>query len=241
MFKSIDQYILKNNDKLIKLHIGCGSKYWKGWCNIDAYPSDPSDTHRGLMNNKPDIWADLRNLSNSNNVVDTICSQHVLEHFYRHEVISIFKNFYYLLKPGGVIITEMPDLYGILNLLKLLPFKPYYPNSDLKYRDMITAQLYGASWEKNSQHYPYHKYVWGRKEFCKELEKIGFEIILSTGATKSHVPFRDMAVICQKPFVHDVKKISRNSEYWKKKYGNFLSRIFIQFKSILKLSFLALK
>ena len=72
----------------------------------------------------------------------------------------------------------MPDLYGILNLIKLLPFKPHYPNSDLKYRDMITAQLYGASWEKNSKHYPYHKYVWGRKEFCKELEKIGFEIIL---------------------------------------------------------------
>ena len=106
---------------------------------------------------------------------------------------------------------------------------------------MITAQLYGASWEKNSQHYPYHKYVWGRKEFCKELEKIGFKIILSTGATKSHVPYRDMALICQKPFVYDFKKISRNSEYWKKKYGNFLARIFIQFQSILKLSFLALK
>ena len=71
--------------------------------------------------------------------------------------------------------------------------------------------------------------------------KIGFKIILSTGATKSHVPYRDMAVICQKPFLQDVKKISRNSEYWKKKYGNFLSRIFIQFKSILKLSFLAFK
>ena len=139
MYKNLNDYIFHNKNKLIKLHIGCGSKYWETWCNIDAYPFDPSDTHRGEMINKPDIWADLRNLSNSNNIVDTICSQHVLEHFYRHEVISIFKNFYTLLKPGGVIITEMPDLYGILNLLKFLPIKPNYPDKNIKNRDMITA------------------------------------------------------------------------------------------------------
>ena len=125
MYKSLDEYINDNKDTLIRLHIGCGSKYWDQWCNIDAYPYNSSDTHRGNMKNKPDIWADLKNLSHSNNIVDTICTQHVLEHFYRHEVISIFKNFYNLLKPGGVIITEMPDLNGVLNLIKILPFKPY--------------------------------------------------------------------------------------------------------------------
>ena len=123
MYKSLDEYIIENKDTLIRLHIGCGSKYWDQWCNIDAYPFNSSDTHRGNMKNKPDIWADLRNLSQSYNIVDTICTQHVLEHFYRHEVISIFKNFYNLLKPGGVIVTEMPDLNGILNLIKILPFK----------------------------------------------------------------------------------------------------------------------
>ena len=241
MYKSLDEYINDNKDTLIRLHIGCGSKYWDQWCNIDAYPYNSSDTHRGNMKNKPDIWADLKNLSNSNNIVDTICTQHVLEHFYRHEVISIFKNFYNLLKPGGVIITEMPDLNGVLNLIKILPFKPYYQDKHIKNRDIVTSQLYGASWESNSRDYPYHKYVWERDEFCSKLEEIGFQIVLSTGATKSHVPFRDMAVICQKPLAPNKKILSKNSKYWKKKYGNFLSRIFIQLKSITKLFLLSLK
>ena len=96
-------------------------------------------------------------------------------------------------------------------------------------------------WESNSRDYPYHKYVWERDEFCSKLEEIGFQIVLSTGATKSHVPFRDMAVICQKPLAPNKKILSKNSKYWKKKYGNFLSRIFIQLKSITKLFLLSLR
>ena len=59
MYKSLDEYINDNKDTLIRLHIGCGSKYWDQWCNIDAYPYNSSDTHRGNMKNKPDIWAEL--------------------------------------------------------------------------------------------------------------------------------------------------------------------------------------
>ena len=147
MYKSLDEYIKKNNNKLIKLHLGCGSKYWKTWCNIDANPIEDSDTHRGFMEEKPDLWADIQKLSCKRDSIDVICSHHVLEHFYRYEVIEMLKNFYEILKPGGILVTEMPNLNGILKLLFWMPIKPSYIE-DYKNRDIIKSQLYGASWEK---------------------------------------------------------------------------------------------
>ena len=234
MYKSIDEYLANNKNNLVKLHLGCGSKYWDSWCNIDGFPHDQSDTHRGEMEKDPDIWADITNLNLKHNLVDVICSHHVMEHFYRYEVLDMFENFYNILKPGGVIITEMPNLNGILNLVYLLPIKPKYNNKKCN-RDVITSQFYGASWEANDKGYPYHKYLWEKEEFLKALREIGFIIVLSTGATKSHIPFRDMAVICQKPLNKKNNSLSAIGSYWKKNYGSKKDRIFIQIKSILKL------
>ena len=240
MYGSLEEYIYKNPEKPIKIHLGCGSKYWKNWCNIDGYKSKSSDTHRGQMKNSPDLWLDIRRLEVNDNSVDAICSHHVMEHFYRYEVIKMFKNYYEKLKPGGVIITEMPNLDNILKLIFWLPLKPNYSSDDdsedkFKNRDMITSQLYGASWEENKEGYPYHKYVWKKKEFVKTLKDIGFLIVLQTGATKSHLPYRDMAVICQKPLDEADDSLSELSILFKKNYGSKFFRIKIQIRAILKL------
>lgn len=241
MYKDLEEYINKNKDKLIKLHIGCGSKYWDSWCNIDANPMEDSDTHRGKMSIQPDVWADIKNMDCKENSIDIICSHHVIEHFYRYEAIEIIQKFYEILKPGGILVTEMPNLNGILNLLFWLPIKPTYDES-YKNRNLIKSQLYGASWERNEKGYPYHKYIWDKNEFCKELKKMGFEIVLSTGATKSHVPFRDMAVICQKPEKLNAQNKSKDlALVWKKKYGSNLYRFKVQLFTIIRLIFLAIK
>ena len=235
MYKTLDEYISYISDKYIKLHLGCGSKYWKGWCNIDGYQKSASDTHRGEMKNEPDLWLDIRKLEVKNNSIDVICSQHVMEHFYRYEVIKMFRNFYKKLKPGGIVITEMPDLNKIIKLIFWLPIRPKYGLDNLRNRDMITSQFYGAAWEENEKGYPYHKYIWEKKEFVNALKDIGFIIILTTGATKSHVPFRDMAVICQKPINNNDQSLSSLSRDFKKSYGSLFFRIFIQIKTILRL------
>ena len=152
----------------------------------------------------------------------------------------MFKNFYKMLKPGGLIITEMPNLNGILRLLFLMPKRPFYKEK-FKNRDIIKSQLYGASWERNEKGYPYHKYIWDKTEFSNALRDIGFEIILSTGATKSHVPLRDMAIICQKPCTSKNEKYSNELALkWRKNYGNLLHRSLVQVKSILKLLLLSI-
>mgnify|MGYP001372599190 CR=1 FL=1 len=112
---------------------------------------------------------------------------------------------------------------------------------DYKNRDIIKSQLYGASWEKNTKGYPYHKYIWEKREFCDALKDIGFVEVLSTGATKSHVPFRDMAVIFQKPNDLNSKNNSYNLDiFWKKKYGNKFYRFKVQTITIVKLFLKAL-
>ena len=121
-----------------------------------------------------------------------------------------------------------------------MPIKPCYIE-DYKNRDIIKSQLYGASWEKNSKGYPYHKYIWEKKEFCEVLKKIGFLEVLSTGATKSHVPFRDMAVIFQKPNNSNTNKNAYDLDIvWKKKYGNKFHRFKVQTITIVKLFLKAL-
>ena len=54
-----------------KLHLGCGSKIFEGWINID-------------MNPKGDFTLDLREgLPFADNSVELIYTEHSLEHFYR--------------------------------------------------------------------------------------------------------------------------------------------------------------
>jgi len=203
MFSSVEDFYKKRQGSkgAIKLHLGCGSKYLDGWCNIDAHPPRDTDTHRGALSKTPDIWCDIKKLPAANESVDVIYTAHVIEHFHRHSAIELFTEFWRVLRPNGVIITEMPDLARIIFLLKFLPAQPNYPAAMRANRDMIKAQLYGAAWEANDDGYPYHKYVWERAEFCDMLSQIGFRILLQTGATQSHVPFRDMAVIGLKPLL----------------------------------------
>ena len=73
MYESLEEYISKNSKKPIKIHLGCGSKYWKNWCNIDGHKKINSDTHRGKMEKEPDLWLDIRKLEVSNNSIDVIC------------------------------------------------------------------------------------------------------------------------------------------------------------------------
>jgi hypothetical protein len=240
MFTTVDEWQIKTGAEARLLHLGCGSKYWEGWCNIDAYPSQETDTHRGRLGSqfRPDIWSDIRSIPAEDGSIDGIASHHVLEHFYRHETIDLAGYFYDILRPGGFLVTEMPDLSRILFLLHWLPRKPRYDDSMNANRNQILAQLYGASWEANDKGYPYHKYVWDRSEFCFMLRQVGFEILLETGSTMSHRPFRDMAVIAYKPtYEHQRKSISADHACmsFAARYGTKLFRITRQLRSILNI------
>ena len=91
------------NSSLKKLNLGCGDKILPGYVNVDVAAS-----RRGL---KPDVLCDLHKLTSfEDNTVDEILSVHVVEHFWRWEVVDVLREWVRVLKPGGVMILECPNL-----------------------------------------------------------------------------------------------------------------------------------
>lgn len=238
---NINEFFKNSSFQSRKLHLGCGSVYKEGWCNIDYYEGSDSDTHRGNVLNIPDVWCDIKELSCENETIDVIALYHVLEHFYKYEVSDILDEFMRVLRPGGICVIEMPDLSRILKLLLFVPLRAKLPSPSDK--DFIESQLYGASWERNPKSYSYHKYVWRRREFADFCTAKGFNVVLQTGATLTHKPLRDMAIIIKKPNHNFKEKLELDYVHLSevRRYGNSYKRFFRQFKSYLRINYLGIK
>lgn len=94
----------------IRLNLGCGDKILEGYVNVDVAPSRAGKT--------PDVLCDLRDLSVfPDGHVDEILSVHVVEHFWRWEVKDILSEWLRVLKPGGRMILECPNLISACEAL----------------------------------------------------------------------------------------------------------------------------
>ena len=86
----------------IKLHVGCGSNIIDDYINVDG----------PWMSHEPKIA--IHNLIEKyplpDNSIDEILSVHVIEHISRKHVPQMFQEWYRILKPGGKVITEWPDV-----------------------------------------------------------------------------------------------------------------------------------
>ncbi|MCS6959245.1 MAG: methyltransferase domain-containing protein [Pseudanabaenaceae cyanobacterium SKYGB_i_bin29] len=86
----------------MKLHIGGREKH-PDWKILDVEPRP-----------EVDFVADATNLSQfPSNSCDAIYASHVLEHFHHGisgEVLNVLKEWYRVLKPGGIIYLSVPDL-----------------------------------------------------------------------------------------------------------------------------------
>jgi len=87
---------------MIKLNLGCGDKILANYINVDVASERAGE--------KPDVISDIRKLTFNDNYADEILSVHVIEHFWRWEVLDILKEWLRVLKPGGKIIIECPNL-----------------------------------------------------------------------------------------------------------------------------------
>jgi SAM-dependent methyltransferase len=88
---------------MIKLNLGSGGAPIAGYVNVDVAPE-----RIGVV---PDVICDITNLHLfADNYADEILSVHVIEHFWRWEVVDILKEWVRVLKPGGRLILECPNL-----------------------------------------------------------------------------------------------------------------------------------
>lgn len=84
--------------KKLKLNLGCGSDYKKGWTNVDNYAEYKTDKQLDL-DVLPYPW--------KTNTVDYIYMDNVLEHL--EEPVKVLRECARILKPGGTLEVIVPD------------------------------------------------------------------------------------------------------------------------------------
>jgi len=83
----------------VKLDIGCGKSPKSDFTGIDAYVKG-----KGIVN------AEMWSLPFGDGQVEQIYSSHALEHVSKKQVVPTLKEWYRVLKPGGVADIRVPDL-----------------------------------------------------------------------------------------------------------------------------------
>ena len=86
----------------MKLNVCCGGRILPGYVNVDVAHESGKPA--------PDILADARRIPLEDGCADEILCIHGFEHFYRWEVDTLATEWKRLLKPGGCLVLELPDL-----------------------------------------------------------------------------------------------------------------------------------
>ncbi|HSJ98411.1 MAG TPA: methyltransferase domain-containing protein, partial [Myxococcota bacterium] len=87
----------------LRLNLGCGDKILPGYVNVDVV-----EARAGM---KPDVVCDLHDLAPFDDAsADEILSVHVVEHFWRWEVRDVLREWVRVLKPGGRMVIECPNI-----------------------------------------------------------------------------------------------------------------------------------
>lgn len=90
-------------DAPLRLNLGCGDKILPGYVNVDIAPSRAGQ--------RPDVLCDLHHLEPfGDDSADEIMAIHVVEHFWRWEVADVLREWVRVLRPGGRMILECPNL-----------------------------------------------------------------------------------------------------------------------------------
>lgn len=87
----------------MRVHVGCGRHVLDGWWNCDVQRS-PKATR------DPEALCDARAIPLPDGCADAVMALHLLEHFYRWEVPEVLAEWRRLLKSGGRLILELPNL-----------------------------------------------------------------------------------------------------------------------------------
>ena len=160
-------------DDSIRLHLGCGATYKPGFINMDMYDFRVAD-----------VVGDAGRLPFARRSADAIEAFHVLEHFDRLGSIYALAEWYRVLRNGGALVLETPDLLGTMN---------EFNDADTKSQSRMLNWIYGVDSPGMA-----HKtgFTYGIAEGL--LKECGF-CKVRRGEPKTHLYERGMRIECMKP------------------------------------------
>lgn len=136
----------------LKLHLGCGDQYLDNFINCDLYATNV------------DMRFDVANIPLREGSVDEIMAYHIIEHFDFMQSQEVLREWYRVLKFGGRIHLETPDL---LNTCK------HFVEGSEEERIKLYGHFFAWPWLPGQA----HKFLFTENQLRWTLEQIGFKNI----------------------------------------------------------------
>ena len=145
----------------MKLHLGCGTRYFEGYVNIDYPPTE----HTVQKNLVADKFCNILELDYEKETVDEIRLHHVFEHFSRPVTCALLTNWYLWLKVGGILDIEVPDFEKTAKVALGRFTKP-------KQKFVALRHIFGS----HEAHWAVHYEGYSTKLMTELLTTFGFKI-----------------------------------------------------------------
>jgi len=177
-----------------KYHLGCGTKYLQGYCNIDF----PQPEHT-IISVKADLYSDLVSLKYKPCI--EIRSHHVFEHFNYIESLALLVKWTQALMLGGILRIDIPDIktlcQGFINS----------PNVEKQFK--FIRMIFGSHEAK----WAYHINGWTETSLTYVLDRFGFKVINSNsyGNVEADFPNCGIDMIFKKIDTHNLYNLQKLS------------------------------
>ena len=143
----------------MKLNLGCGNMFIPEFINCDKY------------NKKADVVCDVKILPFNSNSIEEIYASHLIEHFDFKEAFEVLKEWKRVLKEGGLLVIETPDLLGTC--------KAFVEGTDTRKVDLY-GHFFATPWIEGQ----IHKFLYTEKQLEWTLKELGFKNIKKTPALR---------------------------------------------------------
>lgn len=171
----------------LRINVGAGSRRPPGWFNVDIEENPDAPTPLDLL-------SDAKKIALPDECASELMAIHVAEHFYRWDLDDALDEWKRLLRPGGTLILELPDLIkSCINVIEGRMKGGKHPDQ------LGMWALFGDSRSKNP--YMSHKYGYSPESLTAILVEHGF-IKVKHLQTVFHIAgreHRDMRLECRKP------------------------------------------